>query len=102
MNWGYGAGVSFQFSLRRRRRPTKYRNRIRDCRIRRGWNQQELADELGVPRSTIGFWERGEVLPSVLVCIVLADTLGVTVPELYEACPHQRPRARGRSPRQRK
>jgi transcriptional regulator with XRE-family HTH domain len=32
---------------------------IRDARERRGWTQQELADEVGVGVRTIGNWENG-------------------------------------------
>lgn len=38
---------------------------LREARRRAGLSQAELASRAGVPRSAIGRWERGEVLPSL-------------------------------------
>jgi hypothetical protein len=38
---------------------------LREARRRAGLTQAELAARLGIPRSQIGRWERGEVLPSL-------------------------------------
>ena len=37
---------------------------LREARLRAGLSQAELARRAGTPRSAIGRWERGEVLPS--------------------------------------
>jgi transcriptional regulator with XRE-family HTH domain len=37
---------------------------LRALRLRKGWTQGEVAHELGVHRTTITLWERGERLPS--------------------------------------
>jgi transcriptional regulator with XRE-family HTH domain len=38
---------------------------LREARLRAGLSQAELARRAGKPTSTIGRWERGEVLPSL-------------------------------------
>jgi len=87
--------VAYEFSLRRSRRPPKYPNRIRECRIRCGWSQQELASKVHVPRSTIAAWERGRVLPVVSAGIQLADAMSTSVPALFpDAATMDRPRAK--------
>jgi DNA-binding XRE family transcriptional regulator len=86
--------MAYEFSLRRSRRPAKYPNRIRECRIRRGWNQRELGSRIKVPRSTIAAWERGYVLPAVIAAIHLAEALDTSVQALFpDAATMRRPRA---------
>src|SRR5437588_4830596 len=36
---------------------------LRQFRVREGMSQQQLADNLGMHRNTIGAWERGDYLP---------------------------------------
>lgn len=40
-------------------------------------SQQEIADKIGVDRSTIGYWENGKADPTMLNVIKLAETLNV-------------------------
>jgi transcriptional regulator with XRE-family HTH domain len=56
--------------------------RIVRLRKRRGWQQAELAQRLGVPRSTLGNWERGVHTPSLAALRSLQRELGVSFDEL--------------------
>ena len=45
-------------------------------------SQQELADQLGLPRTTLGDYERGNTEPNIAMLIKLADTFQVSIDEL--------------------
>jgi transcriptional regulator with XRE-family HTH domain len=53
---------------------------LREARLRAGLTQAELARRAGKPTSTIGRWERGEVLPNLetLRAVVRACDLELT------------------------
>ena len=59
------------------------RNRIRQARLARGLDQQELARVAGVSRQTIGSIESGRSDPSTAVALALASALEKTVEELF-------------------
>ena len=48
----------------------------------RGWSQGELAKRLGVDRSLLGRWERGQGAPSLEDLTALAALFGATLDEL--------------------
>ena len=52
-------------------------NEIRKLRKRLGLTQQQLADKLGVDRTTVSRWERGEVEPSPMAERQLEELKGV-------------------------
>lgn len=45
-------------------------------------SQQELADKIGVDRSTIGYWENGKADPTLLNVQKLSDALNVNMVKL--------------------
>ena len=42
----------------------------------------ELSKKMGTSHQNINRWERGEVIPSIEVCIKLADFFNITLDEL--------------------
>jgi transcriptional regulator with XRE-family HTH domain len=56
---------------------------LRLIRVSRGVSQERLAFDSGVDRSYLGGLERGEENPTVEVLDRLAETLGVTIGELF-------------------
>ncbi|MBQ7475535.1 MAG: helix-turn-helix transcriptional regulator [Clostridia bacterium] len=54
-------------------------NRIRELRKASGLTLGEFAEELGIARATLGFWEQGRFQPSNDMLITLADRFGVSV-----------------------
>lgn len=61
-------------------------NRIRTARNRKGWTQAQLAAMLGVDRSAVGHWERGEGhSPSPERLFALAGLTGVCIEWLATA-----------------
>lgn len=55
---------------------------LRQYRKLHGYSQEELANECGLHRTYIGSVERGERNVSLSTLEVLANALGVSVPEL--------------------
>ena len=58
-------------------------NKVKELRARHGFSQIELAALCGVTRQTVGFMEKGEFAPSVVLALKLAQHLQVTVDELF-------------------
>jgi len=58
-------------------------NRVEAIRTQVGMSRQELADEVGVHYQTIGYIERGEYSPSLVLALRIADVLGTSVEELF-------------------
>jgi transcriptional regulator with XRE-family HTH domain len=53
--------------------------RLRGARVRRGWNQEDLAKALEVSKGSVGNWESGANIPTPAGLKRLADTLGVSI-----------------------
>ncbi len=58
-------------------------SRTKVARVQLGLTQQELADQIGVTRQTIGLIEQGKFNPSLALCIQIAKGLGKTLDELF-------------------
>jgi len=57
---------------------------LEQLRLRAGLTQDQLAEKVGVNRVTISNWENGQG-PRVSLMKPLADALGVTIAEVYDA-----------------
>ncbi len=57
--------------------------KLKMARVERGWSQQELADQIGVTRQTIGLIEKGNYNPTLKLCISIAKALNKTLNELF-------------------
>lgn len=58
-------------------------NRIEEARATAGLSRQQLADLVGVHYQTIGYLERGEYSPSLVLALRIASALGKEVSELF-------------------
>ncbi len=58
-------------------------NRLKVLRAERDWTQAELATRVGVSRKTINTIERGVFVPSTVLALRLARTLGLAVEEIF-------------------
>jgi DNA-binding XRE family transcriptional regulator len=58
-------------------------NRVKDFRTQAGLSRQELAEEVGVHYQTIGYIERGEYSPSLVLALRIASVLGASVEEIF-------------------
>lgn len=61
----------------------KLSNRLKDLRTEKGLTQTELAARLGVSRKTVNTVENGIFIPSTLLALAMAETLGVTVEDIF-------------------
>jgi transcriptional regulator with XRE-family HTH domain len=57
---------------------------IRELRLEAGYSQVEFAERAGIYQTYISRVENGRANPSLNALIVVANTLGVTVFELFE------------------
>lgn len=57
---------------------------IKQKRERLKITQKELADQIGVERSTVAKWEAGVALPAAAKLPKLAEVLGCSVADLFE------------------
>ena len=58
-------------------------NQIEEFRTARGLSRQDLADLVGVHYQTIGYLERGEYSPSLVLALRIAKALNKEVSELF-------------------
>ena len=63
--------------------------RIKRARLAANLNQADVAESIGVARSTIVGWERGPSLPDVMNAARLADFYGVEVSDFLYADPER-------------
>lgn len=58
-------------------------NRLEEARALSGLSRQELADQVEVHYQTIGYIERGEYSPSLVLALRIAVILKVRVEEIF-------------------
>ena len=58
-------------------------NRIEEIRIGQGMSRQQLADLLGVHYQTVGYIERGEYLPSLVLALQISKALATQVEDIF-------------------
>ena len=60
----------------------RYVNQLRTWRERAGYTQQQVADYLGVDRSTLAYYERGKTQPNAQAMILLCFLYHVSAEEM--------------------
>jgi len=65
-------------------------NQIEQIRTSLGLSRQELADLVGVHYQTIGYLERGEYSPSLVLALRIAKALNYEVSELFSLTDHKK------------
>ena len=58
-------------------------NRIEDLRTRANLSRPELAEQVGVHYQTIGYIERGEYSPSLVLALRIASVLETSIEEIF-------------------
>ncbi len=64
-------------------------NRLAVLRAERGLTRQDLARAVDVNYQTIGFLERGDYNPSLLLAFALSEYLGVPIETIFSPRPFQ-------------
>lgn len=62
-------------------------NRLSVLRAERGLSRQDLADAIGVHYQTVGYLERGEYKPSLLLALRIAEHFGLPVDAVFSLRP---------------
>jgi len=65
-------------------------NRLEELRLERELTRQQLAEAVGVHYQTIGYLERGEYSPSLILAFKIANALDVEIPELFSIKPFKK------------
>jgi molybdate-binding protein/DNA-binding XRE family transcriptional regulator len=65
-------------------------NRVRTCRIARGWSQGELAARAGISRAGVSSIETDRLVPSTSAALALAAALDCRVEDLFQLHPQAR------------
>ena len=60
-------------------------NRVEELRLAKGLTRQQLADAVGVHYQTVGYLERGEYSPSLVLALKIAAALEAEVAEVQAA-----------------
>ena len=58
--------------------------RLSELRKSAGLTQQQLAEQMGVTRSTVAMWETGENAPKTKMLLALAEALNCSVEDLLK------------------
>lgn len=58
-------------------------NQVEQLRTEAGLSRQELADAVGVHYQTIGYIERGDYSPSLVLALRISSVLGSSVEEVF-------------------
>lgn len=56
---------------------------IKRHRIRRGWSEYCLAEQSGVPQSTISSWYRNDAFPSLPTLEKICNAFGMTLTQFF-------------------
>jgi len=59
-------------------------NKVEHYREAAGLSRQQLADAVGVHYQTIGYIERGEYSPSLVLALKFAKALGASVEDIFQ------------------
>ena len=55
--------------------------RIKDCRLKAGLTQEQVAEKVMVSRQTISNWENGKSLPDIVSIMKLSDLYQISIDE---------------------
>ena len=58
-------------------------NRVEEVRTENNISRQELAEQVGVHYQTIGYIERGEYSPSLVLALKIAEALDSSIEDLF-------------------
>jgi putative transcriptional regulator len=65
-------------------------NQVEELRLERGLTRQQLAEKVGVHYQTIGYLERGEYSPSLILAFKIAKALDAEIPEVFSIKPFKK------------
>ncbi len=61
----------------------EFENRVKLARVEKNLTQEQLAEQVGVSRQTIGLIEVGKYNPTLKLCLMIARVTGKRLDELF-------------------
>jgi putative transcriptional regulator len=61
----------------------EFGNRVKLARVEKDLTQEQLADQVGVTRQTIGLIEAGKYNPTLKLCLMIAQVTGKRLDDLF-------------------
>lgn len=61
----------------------KIKNRVKELRVKEGWNQSDLAEKTNISRQTISLIERNKFNPSILLALKLSRVFSQKVENIF-------------------
>ena len=58
---------------------------IRENRLRKGFTQEQLAEQLGITGKAVSKWENAKSMPEMSIVLDLCRILGITVDQLLSS-----------------
>jgi putative transcriptional regulator len=58
-------------------------NRVKEFRNKRGWTQEQLAEEVGVSRQSINSIERNRYVPSLLLALMFSRVFDCSTDDIF-------------------
>lgn len=80
----------YAISIMSRQKEDPVFNCVEELRVAKGLTRQQLADAVGVHYQTVGYLERGEYSPSLVLALKIAAALEAEVPELFSIKPFKK------------
>lgn len=65
-------------------------NRVEELLLERGLTRQQFAEAVGVHYQTIGYLERGEYSPSLILAFKIAKALDAEIPAVFSIKPFKK------------
>ncbi|MBQ8298309.1 MAG: helix-turn-helix transcriptional regulator [Clostridia bacterium] len=59
-----------------------FANNIKKLRVEKNLSQEVMAEKIGVSRTTLGAYEKGDTCPNIDVVAQIADVFGISLDEL--------------------
>lgn len=64
--------------------------KIKSLRLRAGFTQEQLAEQLGIGAQSVSKWENAVAMPDILLLPLLSEIFGVSIDELFDLSVEQR------------
>jgi putative transcriptional regulator len=72
------------YFIAKMREKDQLKTRVKKLRENLNWSQEELAEKLGVSRTTVKYLEAGEYVPSLTLALRISHTFNVSIEDVFE------------------
>ena len=72
------------YFISKMREKDQLKTNLKNLREKENWNQEQLAEKLGVARTTIEYLEAGEYVPSLTLALRISKVFNVSIEKIFE------------------